>query len=98
VFEQLLTLTWSARSELDRLTIERLLRRMAQNLTEAARDGIVPADLAERSGLAETDVLLVLEKLLQRGCLVREGPLYRAPDAALLQREIDGFTTAGERA
>ena len=71
---------------------------MAPNLTEAAGGGIVPADLAERSGLAESDVLLVLEELRQRGCLVREGPRYRAPDAALLQREIDGFAAAGERA
>jgi len=98
IFEQLLTLTRSARSELDLRTIERLLRRVAPNLTEAARGGIVPADLAERSGLAESDVLLVLEELRKRGCLVREGPNYCAPNAALLQREIDGFTTAGERA
>ena len=98
IFEQLLTLTRSARSELDLRTIERLLRRVAPNLTEAARGGIVPADLAERSGLAESDVLLVLEELRKRGGLVREGPNYCAPDAALLQREIDGFTPAGERA
>jgi CRP-like cAMP-binding protein len=97
IFERLLTLARRARSELDLRNVERLLHRAAPNLTEAARGGIVPADLAERSGLAESDVLLVLEELLRRGCLVREGPNYRAPDAAVLQREIDGFTTAGER-
>ena len=97
IFERLLTLARRARSELDLRNVERLLHRVAPNLTEAARGGIVPADLAERSGLAESDVLLVLEELLTRGCLVREGPNYHAPDAAVLQREIDGFTTAGER-
>jgi CRP-like cAMP-binding protein len=98
IFEQLLTLARSARSELDLLNSERLLRRLAPNLAEATGGGIVPADLAERSGLAESAVLQVLEELRKRGCLVREGPNYRAPDAALLRREIDRFTTAGERA
>jgi CRP-like cAMP-binding protein len=98
IFEQLLTLARSARGEMELRTIERLMHRVAPNLTEAARSRIVPADLAERSGVVESDVLLVLEALLKRGCLVREGPNYRTPDAALLQREIDGFTTAGERA
>jgi len=98
IFEQLLVLKKGATSELALWNIERLLRRMAPNLVETAGAGIVPAELAEHAGLAESDVLLVLEKLRQRGCLVREGPRYRAPDAALLQREIDGFSTAGERA
>lgn len=98
ILEQLLTLTGSARRELDLRTSELFLRRMAPSLTAAAAAGIAPADLAEHSGLAEADVLLVLGKLLQRGCLVREGSRYRAPDAALLQREIDGFAATGERA
>ena len=98
IFEQLLALTGSARSELATWTIEQLLRRIAPNLLEAAGGGIVPADLAEHSGLVESDVLLVLEELRQRGCLVHDGAGYRAPDAALLQREIDRFATAGEHA
>jgi CRP-like cAMP-binding protein len=93
VFEQLLTLTGAARSELAAWTIEQLLRRLAPNLTEAAGGGIAPADLAEHSGLVESDVLLVLEELRQRGCLVRDGDGYRASDPALLLREIDRFST-----
>jgi len=92
IFEQLLALTQSARNELALWTIEQLLHRISPNLTEAAGGGIVPADLAEHTGLVESDVLLVLEELRQRGCLVREGPRYRAPDAALLQREIDSIS------
>jgi len=90
IFEQLLALTRSARGELDLWFLERLLRRLAPSLTAAARDGIAPADLAESSGLAESDVLSVLEELRRRGCLILEGSQYRVPDAALLQREIDG--------
>jgi len=98
IFEQLLTLTGAARGELAGWTIEQVLRRLAQNLTETAGAGMVPAELAELSGLVESDVLLVLEELRQRGCLVREGAGYRAPDAALLQREIDRLAAAGEHA
>ncbi|MHB8836973.1 MAG: cyclic nucleotide-binding domain-containing protein, partial [Candidatus Methylomirabilia bacterium] len=98
IFEQFLELGRGARKELELWSVERLLRRLEPNLTAAARGGFVPADLAEHSGLAESEVLQVLEQLLQRGCLVREGPKYRAPDAALLQREIDGFAAAGVRA
>ena len=98
ICERLLALTKSARGEMALWTIGQLLRRLAPNLTEAAGGGIAPADLAERSGLVESDVLLVLEELRQRGCLVREGPQYRAPDAALLQREIDRFASVGEHA
>jgi CRP-like cAMP-binding protein len=98
IFSQLLALAQGARSELALWTIGQLLHRVAPNLTEAAGSGIVPAEVAERSGLVESDVLLVLEELRQRGCLVREGSAYRAPDAALLQREIDRLATAGERA
>ena len=96
IFEHLLALTRSARAELTSWTIRHLLQRIAANLAEAG-GGIVPADLAEHSGLAEADVLLVLEELRQRGSLVREGTRYRAPDAALLQREIDLIAAAGER-
>ncbi len=97
IFEQLLALAKSAGSELELWSIGRLLRRMAPDLTQAAGGGIDVADLAERAGLPESDVLLVLERLLQQGCLVREGPRYRAPDAALLQRELDRFSAAGAR-
>ncbi len=97
LFEQLLALTKSARGELALWTIGQLLPRIAPNLAEAASAGLLPADVAERSGLAESDAVLVLEELRRRGCLVREGPRYLAPDPALLQREIDGFTAADER-
>jgi len=98
ILERLLTLNTDARGELALWNIEQLLRRIAPNLTDAAGRGIVPADLAEHSGLVESDVLPVLEELRKRGCLVREGPRYRALDAALLQREIDGFAAAEARA
>lgn len=96
IFERLLSLAASAGNELALWTIARLLRRIGPNLGEAGGDeGILPAELAECSGLVESDVLVVLEELRRRGCLVREGPRYRAPDAALLRREIDGFAAAG---
>lgn len=96
IFERLLSLATSAGSELALWTIEQLLLRIAPNLKEAGDNGeIVPAELAERSGLVESDVLLVLEELRRRGCLIREGPRFHAPDVALLQREIDGFAAAG---
>jgi len=98
IFEQLLSLTRSASGELELWTVAQLLPRIAPNLAEVGDGGVDAAELAERSGLAEADVLTVLEELRQRGCLIREGPRYRAPDAALLQRAIDGFTAAGERA
>lgn len=98
IFERLLALAKKARTDLTLWTIEQLLRRIAPNLTETASGGMLPADLAEQTGLLESDVLLVLEALRQRGCFVREGPKYRAPDAALLQREIDGFAAAGNGA
>ena len=97
IFEQLLALTKSARDELTLWTVKQLLQRIAPTLAEAAGGGMTPADLAEHTGLVESDVLLVLEELRQRGCLVLEGTRYRAPDAALLQREIDEFAAAGER-
>jgi CRP-like cAMP-binding protein len=97
IFEQLLARAKSAGSELDLRSVGRLLRRMAPELTQTAGAGIDVADLAERAGLPESDVLLVLERLLQQGCLVREGPRYRAPDAVLLQREIERFPAAGAR-
>lgn len=97
IFEQLLALTETAGNQLTLWTIGQLLRRIAPNLIAAAGAGIVPADLAENSGLVEADVLLVLEELRRRGCLIREGPRYRAADIELLQREIDGFTPGGER-
>ena len=98
ILGRLLALAGEAGVELGLWTVGRLLRRMAPHLTQAAGGGMVPAELAERAGLTESEVLPVLEKLLQRGCLVREGAKYRAPDAALLQREIDGVEPAGERA
>jgi CRP-like cAMP-binding protein len=98
IFGQLLALAGAARAELSAWTIGHLLRRVAPSLAQAAGGGVVPADLAEHSGLVESDALLVLEELRQRGCLVREEAGYRAPDAALLQREIDRCSTAGERA
>ena len=98
IFEKLLALTGSARSELSLWTILRLLGRIAPNLTAAAAGDIFPADLAERSGMPEADVVLVLEEFRRRGCLSREGQRYRAADDALLRREIDRFATAGERA
>jgi CRP-like cAMP-binding protein len=99
IFDKLLALTTSAGSELALWTVGQLLRRIAPNLTEAAAGGgIVAADLAEAAGLVEADVLLVLEELRRRGCLIREGSRYRAPDAAALRREIEGIATGGERA
>ena len=98
IFEHLLGLTESAGSDLALWTIGQLLPRVAPNLTDAAVSGVVPAELAEHSSLAESEVLLVLEELRQRGCLVREGPKYRAPDAGLLRREVEGFSAAGRRA
>ena len=97
IFEHLLALTESAENELALWTIGQLLPRITPNLKENAGVGIVPADLAEHSGLAEDEVLLVLEELRQRGCLIREGPGYHAPDVALLLREIEGIVMAGKR-
>jgi CRP/FNR family cyclic AMP-dependent transcriptional regulator len=98
ILEQLLAMSASAGGELALWTIEQLLRRIASDLTAAAGVGIVPAQLAEHAGLVESDVLLVLEELRRRGCLVCEGSVYRALDVALLQREIEGFAAAGGRA
>jgi len=97
IFEQLLALGRSARGELTLWTVEQLLRRIGSRLSEAAA-GIDPADIAEHAGLAESDVLLVLEELRRLGCLIREGERYRAPDTALLQREIARITAAGTNA
>lgn len=97
MFERLLDLTREAGAELARWTIGQLLPRIAPELT-AAGGGLLPADLAERSGLAAAEVELVLEELRGRGCLVREGTRYRAPDPALLRREIDLLTAPGQRA
>jgi len=98
IFEQFLAFTRGVGDELALWTIEQLLQRIGPNLSETAGRDIVPADLAERSGLVESDVMLVLEELRQRGCLIREGPGYRAPDPGLLQRTIDGLSCAGPRA
>lgn len=95
IFEHLLGLTESAGSDLALWTIGQLLPRVAPSLTDTAASGVLPSELADHSGLAEPEVLLVLEELRQRGCLVREGPRYRAPDAALLRREVEGFSAAG---
>jgi len=96
IFEQFLSLTRGASGELALWNFGQLLRRIAPNLTLAAGDGIVPAAIAENSGLLESDVLPVLEELRRRGCLVREGLKYRALDAGLLRRELDGITSGGE--
>jgi CRP-like cAMP-binding protein len=98
IAERLLALAQDARSELSSWTIGHILRRIAPHLTAAAPGGIAAADLAERSDLAEPDARLVLEELERRGCLVREGSGYRAPDAALLRRVVDGFADPGGRA
>jgi CRP-like cAMP-binding protein len=89
LFDQLLALTQRARSEATLWTVGQLLNRLAPALAEAAGDGVLPADLVEGSGLPAADVLLVLEELRLRGCLVCDGARYRAPDLAPLQREID---------
>jgi hypothetical protein len=97
IFGSLLALTQIVRSELDHWTMGRLARRIAPDLAAAAGD-MVPANLAENCGLAAAEVQLVLEELVRRGGLVREGPKYRAPDAASLQRTIDDLSMAGGRA
>jgi len=94
IFEKLLALSGRARGELSRWTIGQLVPRLAPSLAEAAGAGVEAAALAERSGLTESDVSLVLEELQRRGCLVREGTSYRAPDPALLQRELFGAAAA----
>ena len=94
IFEKLLALSGSARGDLSRWTIGQLVPRLAPSLAEAAGAGVEAAALAERSGLTESDVSLVLEELQRRGCLVREGTSYRAPDPALLQRELFGAAAA----
>jgi CRP-like cAMP-binding protein len=103
IFDQLLERTRIAKGDLHGWLFTRLVPRLAQVLTEAAGAGAVPADLAdladlaEQSGLSEADVLLVLEELCERGCLVREAGRFRAPDPARLQREIDASVDAAAR-
>ncbi len=98
IAEQLVSLTSSARKELTAWTTGQVLRRIAPHLRAAVGDVVVPADIAERSGLVENEVALALEELQRRNCLVREGTGYRMADAVLLQRVIDGLVSAGERA
>ena len=97
LFDQLLALTRRARNEATLWTVEQLLNRLAPALMEAAGAGVLPADLAEGSDVPAADVLLVLEELRLRGCLVCEGARYRAPDIAALQREIDRLAPRRER-
>lgn len=98
IFDHLQELMSAAASDMHHWTLGQLLPRIAPVLSSAPGGGFLPADLAEQSGLGEADVLLVLEELQRRGCLVREGQRFRAPDAALLRREIEGLAAAGGRA
>ncbi len=98
LFQQLLELDRRAGEELTAWTIGQLLHRIAPNLTAAGGGAMLPADLAEHSGLSVSEVVLVLEELREHGCLLREGSRYRAADPVLLQREIDGYPTAAVRA
>jgi CRP-like cAMP-binding protein len=95
IAEKLLELTRGARGDLALWTIGHLLRRLAPFLVAPAPGGIDTAELAERSGLAVSDVGAALAELERHGCLAREGAGYRAPDAALLQRVVSGLTAAG---
>lgn len=95
ILERLLTLVSDARAELAAWNIEHLLPRVAPELIEIARGPIDASDLAERSGIAQTDALQVLEEFSRIGCLVREGSGYRAPDVGALKRAIDGLIDPG---
>lgn len=98
IAERLVALADSARGELEAWTIGHVLRRVAPHLIAVAGGLISPADLAERSGQADSDVSLVLEKLRIQGCLLREGAAYRAADAALLQQGLDELVDGGQGA
>lgn len=95
LLDRLLALACRARGDLEAWGIGHLLPRLVPDLLEAAHGPFAAADLAERSGLSESDARLVLEDLRRSGCLVREGSRYRAPDHGKLQRAIDGLSAAG---
>lgn len=90
IVERLLVLVDRARGELAAWTAGHLLPRAAPHLIAAAGGAIVPADLAERSGIAEQDARLVLEELARRGLVVPDGAAYRAPDPSRVRRFVDG--------
>lgn len=95
IAERLLDLMRRARGDLVLWTSGHFLRRLAPLLVAETPGGIDPADLADRSGLAVSDVRAALGELERQGCLVREGAGYRAPDAAKLQRGVSVLVAAG---
>ena len=95
IVERLLVLVDRARSELAAWTAGHLLPRVAPHLIALAGGTMAPTDLAERSGSSEQDARHVLEELVRRGLLVRDGEAYRAHDPASVQRFVEGLLGGG---